>query len=347
MIDEISEDASTSIMDTAVDTATDLISGASIPAPIKKSFFKAVGQLCTAAVDVPVSYLEGKAAETRAETSARLKIIVTGGTQIAEKMNVNPEYAKVAVEKYGQKIIKEQVNLDQIVHVAVDEINKSKTEYTNQQSTQSEEQKEISDDWLNAFEKEACQKSSDEMKLLFGKILAGEIQKPSTYSIRTLRLLSQLDNQAAELFHRLCSLCISQQIQGNIIDARVVSLSGNPSQNSLIKYGLGYGSLKILEEYGLISSEYNSYMDYRMAISQSRNVPLPFTYNGDNFGFVRESEATPIQEFKVNGVALSSSGKELLSIVDITPDNSYFEELKVFFKQKKMHLVKISTLQKH
>jgi hypothetical protein len=343
MIDEIPEEASTSIMDTAVDVATDLISGTSIPAPIKKSFFKAVGQLCTAAVDVPVSYLEGRAAETRAETNARLKIIETGGTQIAEKMNVSSEYAKVAVEKYGQKIIREQVNLDQIVHIAVDEITKNTAETSSQKQAESGEEKEISDDWLNAFEKEACQKSSEVMKLLFGKILAGEIQKPTTYSIRTLRLLSQLDNQAATLFHRLCSLCVSQQIQGHIIDARVVSFSGSPAQNSLQKYGLSFGALNILEEYGLIISDYNSYMDYRAAIAQSRNVAFPLTYNGNTFGLVRENEATPIQEFRVSGVCLSSSGKELLNIVDITPDNSYFEGLKAFFKQKKMDLVKIST----
>ncbi len=34
---------------------------------------------------------------------------------------------------------------------------------------------DISQDWLNAFDKEACDKSSDEMRYLFGKILAGEI----------------------------------------------------------------------------------------------------------------------------------------------------------------------------
>ena len=339
MIEDLPENTSNSI----IDTATDLITGIPIPAPIKKSFFKAVGQLCTAAVDVPVSYLEGKAAENRAETDARLKIIETGGSQIAKQMNVSPEYAKVAVEKYGQKIIREQVNLDQIVHIAIDEISKNTNESTETPQNTESEEKEISDDWLNAFEKEACQKSSEEMKLLFGKILAGEIQKPSTYSIRTLRLLSQLDNQVATLFHRLCSLCISQETDGHIIDARVVSFSGSAAQNSLKQYGLSFGALNILEEYGLIISDYNSYMEYRAAIVQSGNVLPALNYNGEVFGLVRENESTPITEFKINGVSLSSSGKELLKIVDITPDNSYFEELNKFFANKKMNLVKIPT----
>lgn len=343
MTDELQEDTSTSVVDTVTDVASELISGASIPAPIKKSFFKAVGQLCTAAVDIPVSYFEGKAAEIRAETNARLKIIETGGVQIAEKMDVSPVYAQVAVEKYGQKIVKEQVNLDQIVKIAADEINKRAIEAPVQQQKEAQEEKEISDDWLNAFEKEARQKSSNEMKLLFGKILAGEIQNPSTFSIRTLRLLSQLDNQAAQLFHNLCSLSISQQIDGHVIDARVVSLSGNAAHNSLQKYGLSFGALNILEEYGLIISDYNSYMDYHMAIAQARNVALPITYNGEIFGLVRENETTPINEFRVNGVSLSSSGRELLNIVDVTPNQAYFDELTKFFKQRKMNFVKITT----
>ena len=63
---------------------------------------------------------------------------------------------------------------------------------------------------------------------------------------------------------------------------------------------------------------------------------------GDRDGWEYASTA-PIKEVKVNGVSFSSSGKELLNIVDITTDNSYFEELNKFFTQKKMSLVKIST----
>jgi hypothetical protein len=101
---------------------------------------------------------------------------------------------------------------------------------------------------------------------LFGKILAGEIRRPASYSIKTIKIMAQLDNRAAALFRLLCSLSISYRF-GNIVhDARVVSM-GNAGSNSLAPYGLSFDSLNILHEYGLIISDYNSWMDYQSAVA--------------------------------------------------------------------------------
>jgi hypothetical protein len=45
------------------------------------------------------------------------------------------------------------------------------------------------------------------------------------------------------------------------------------------------------------------------------------------------------QEFRVTGVSLSRSGKELLSIVDIEPDEKYTAALKNFFDQQQMTMM--------
>lgn len=88
------------------------------------------------------------------------------------------------------------------------------------------------------------------MQLLFGKILAGEIRRPTSYSIKTIKLTAQSDNIAAALFKLLCSLSISLRVPNNsnaIIDALVVSM-GNAGPNSLQAYGLGFDALNILQE---------------------------------------------------------------------------------------------------
>jgi len=51
-----------SLIESVTESAGELASIADgIPAPIKKNFWKAFGQLCTAATDVGVAYFEGKA----------------------------------------------------------------------------------------------------------------------------------------------------------------------------------------------------------------------------------------------------------------------------------------------
>ena len=54
----------------------------------KKNAWKAFGRLCTAVVDFPVASLEGRTAERRAESAARVKLIETSSNQIADQMMV-------------------------------------------------------------------------------------------------------------------------------------------------------------------------------------------------------------------------------------------------------------------
>jgi Protein of unknown function (DUF2806) len=323
----------------AIDIIGDTMSG--IPAPIKKNALKAFAQLCTAAIDLPIAHLEGIAAEKRAESQARIKIIDIASKQILEQMDVDPEYARAAVKNFGQKIVREKVNLDAIVANAALELSQDQTNGSNNQDELSEV--EISSDWLNTFEKEASEKSSEEMRLLFGKILAEEIRRPTSFSIKTIKLISQLDNQAAKIFQLFCSMCVSLQAGNHIIDARVISIAGNAASNSLQSYGLTFDGLNVLHEYGLIIPDYNSYMDYRICIANMKNVvPLPFKYQGKLFGLIKNDEQYQNTEFRLDGVALSKSGKELLNVIDILPVEEYTMALKTFFENLKFQMVQIN-----
>ena len=174
-----------------------------IPAPIRRNLLKALAQLCSAAIDIPVAYLTGKADERRTETEARINLINTSAAQIAQQMQTDPEYARVAVQKFGQRVLREQVNLDMISQRAASEIQDADDPIG--QSLPEKADDTIGDDWLNTFEAEARQKSTEEMQALFGKILAGEIRRPGTFSTRAVKILSSLDQNVAAHFVRLSS----------------------------------------------------------------------------------------------------------------------------------------------
>jgi hypothetical protein len=318
------------------DVVGDLVSGASIPAPLRKNAFRAFNQLCTAVIDIPVSYLEGIAAERRAETQARIKIISTGADQIAKQMNVDPEYARTAVRKFGQRIVREQVNLDQITEAAARQLNPS----TSHEVVPDAEPAPMDDDWINTFEKEASEKSSVEMQALFARILAGEIRRPSTFSIKTVKLLGQLDVRVAALFQRLCSLSVSMRLPGRVLDARVVSLRGSAASNSLLQYGLGFDNLNLLHEHGLIIPDYNSYMMYSPAIVVGNSVGIGITYKNELWALKPIADGAD-KEAKLHGVALSRSGAELLTVVDIKPDEQYSAALMEYFATYKYEMVRV------
>ena len=288
--------------------------------------------------------LEGKTAEIRAETEARIQIIEENADQIAQQMKVPPEYARRAGNKFAEKIIREQINLDKVSAAAINELQQSESDGSTNQSAEGGEEKTISDDFLNSFEEEVRQKSSEEMQLLFGRILAGEIRKPGTYSVRTVKILSQLDQNAATLFKKLCSVCVAlvfnDQTDEYVYKAMVPSLGGYAGQNVLSKYGLSFDELNILNEYGLIISDYNISHEYNLCVvNENPPVTIPFRHQGQNWVLAPLPGRDKNQECRVSGVALSRAGCELFRIVDQDPMPEYTEDLKKFFAQQNLQMV--------
>lgn len=317
------------------DTIESVLTG--IPAPLKKNFFKAFGQLCASAVDIPVAWLEGKASEIRATTDARVQIIKKEGEGFANEITVPKEYISKASFKYASKIIKEQINLDDITLNAAKEL-------SNQAASEgAPSEKEIEDDWLNEFESHARLKSSDEMKLIFGKILSGEILNPGTFSIRTVRLISQIDSQTAKLFQILCNLSISLRFNGHIYDARVISFGGRAASNSLESYGLAFDNLNILNEYGLIISDYHSNMSYSSAIVNENNeVTASLFFNNRHYGLIPTNTIDYDKTLKMDGVSLTKAGKQLLDIIPIKENEAYRKELISFLEAKHLKMVELT-----
>lgn len=364
MSDETKPDLPSTAEDTAntaLDAVTDVVLDTTIPAPIRRNALKAFDRLCSALIDVPVGALERRSAEKRAESEARIKIIRESADQIAQQMRVDPEYARIAVNKYGQKILREQVNLDKISAIAANELkadisNGSTSQGTNEpnleqstgstnQDANSREEKTISDVWINIFETEARPQNIEEGQILFGRILAGEIKNPGSYSILTLKTLGQLDQNIATLFKKLCSVCV---VLGHlpskyIRDARVCFLDEKQGKETLSKYGLGNEQLHVLEEYGLIpSSFYHSEFPYHLCISIPNNPALiPFHHQGRDWILVPLDEQRS-QDFKLSGIAFSGVGRELFHIVDQDPMPEYTEDLKKFFAEQNLSMVKIN-----
>ena len=316
----------------------DLVLNTSIPIPIKNNLIKALAQLCTGLVDIPVAHLEGIAAEIRAVTNARIQSINETGNQIAKQINIDEEYSKVAQKKHADKIVREQVNLDKISRHAIKEVEKK-----NSESKSGENITEVPDinlDWLNIFETEASKKSTEEMQLLFGKILAGEINQPSSFSLKTVKLISQIDSNTAQLFVNLCSICSSLRSHGGLYDSRAIALGEDAGNNALRNYGLGFDQLIVLQEYGLIIADMNSWRDYQYSITQANEIGTTFEFMNEKWELKPDDESKQRAELKLYGVALTRAGMELLKIIDIVPNEQYNDALMSYFRSMNLTMVK-------
>lgn len=324
------------------DVAADALAP-SLPAPVKRNIFKAFGQLFSAAIDIPTAHLEGLADEKRAETEARLDLIQAATAQVARQMGVDPEYGRVASHKYAQRILREQLNLDRICEEALIDIRDKKDAID--KSGQEETRSTISKDWLNAFETDGRQKSSAEMQAYFGRILSGEIQHPGSFSTRTIKILASLDQEIASHFARLCSMCMS--INGD--DFRVTSLGGNAALNSLAEHGLSFETLNLLNEWGLVISEYRSEIEFVPCLgvygTRQKGHCRPFSFQGRQWVLKPMCITVIGKPISIEGVALTRAGRELFEIVKVEPVDKYLQELANFFKRMGYQMVESEGLQ--
>ena len=208
--------------------------------------------------------------------------------------------------------------------------------------------KEVSDhepdpDWTARFFNDIQDISSEEMQSLWAKVLAGEVERPGSTSLRTLNILRNLDQATAILFRKLCSACVLFTPDKKVlIDARVPSLGGNAASNSLQAYGLGFSALNVLNEHGLIIADYNSWFNYWLCIvkvfsaeteAKQRILHIPFCFQGRYWVLLPKTERAVGKEYRLSGVALTRSGRELSRIVGLAPMNEYAQALKKFFKR--------------
>ena len=345
---------------TNVDTVADLISSLNLPIWIARNASKAFRQLCSAAAEWPSAIFKGKASERHALTAANTKITEAVTDQIIQQIEVPVKYAQIAVKKHMEKIIGEQINLDKISAIAANELkadepdtsinqeanesNKEQSDDSTNRGENSSEEKTIGDVWINIFETEARPQSTEDMQLLFGRILAGEIKQPGSYSIRSIRTLVELDQNTAALFKRLCSLCIVVENPDDryIFDARVASLGDDAAQNALSKYGLSFDQLNVLNEYGLIISDYNSWHSYNVYRGNENNLKfLLFQHQRKYWNLLPLPEEVKNQQFKLRGVALTRTGRELFRIIDQEPMEEYTKDLKNFLERQNVQMTEI------
>ena len=330
----------------ALDAATELVLDSTIPAPIRRNVFKALDRLGSALIDIPVGALERRSAEKRSESEARIKITEAVNAQIVQQIKVDPEFPQRASNTFAKKILREQFNLEKTLGFATDILKRKKYDNSANQQADPETEQSIDDDWFNIFEKEASQKSSKDMQLRFGRVLAGEIEKPGSYSIKAVKLLGELDQNTAALFKSLCSACVvlERHYDQHILDIRVSSLGGNAGQNVLGKYGLGFDQLNILNEYNLIISDYNSQFPYYSSIVDERSMGSPFWHQGRYWILepLPKWDRSQWLQFKLSGVAFSRVGRELFYIVDQDPLPKYTQELNNFFSKQNLAMVEVS-----
>lgn len=98
----------------------------------------------------------------------------------------------------------------------------------------------IEDDWLFTWRDYAGRVSNDDLQRLWGRVLAGEIKSPGTYSLRTLEFLRGLSKVEAEQIANLARFAIEGRI-------------ARSQKKHLEEQGIPFSRLLEMQELGVLS----------------------------------------------------------------------------------------------
>ena len=151
---------------------------------------------------------EAKAEEMKIISSAiKDNFLLTGGIEYKEnsiaisspkelpqettkQTYLQPTLEERTADRINFQEAKKQLNIESITAYAAEEL-KNEEPISNEP---------LDEDWTNRFFNIAEDISSDEMQALWGRILAGEIKEPKSYSLRTLELLKNLSKKKQKFF---------------------------------------------------------------------------------------------------------------------------------------------------
>ena len=153
---------------------------------------------------------------------------------------------------------------------------------------------EVDQDWLNHFGSYAEKASSEGVRNLWARVLAGEIRRTGSFSLSSLRLLSELDQRMATTFQGVVQHRYNNEF---IVKPKVEEMKGARLE-----------SLAFMEEVGLLQP-----------IDAVGGVVKKIRPRSDGVALMREQDLLLVLELEaaveLRIISLTRSGREIASIL--------------------------------
>jgi len=176
----------------------------------------------------------------------------------------------------------------------------------------------VEPDWAARFFREAQDVSNEQMQQIWGKLLAGEVEKPGSFSTRTLAVVSNLSSDEATKFGTVCSLV--SKIHGTGLATFLTDVNGSFARSK----GLSFEGFETLQAAGLVV---HSHIGGRSLQTQQPSCTVPIERPGNLLLLAKGTLANvPAGVLNLGTVSLTPAGAELFSIADWSPSPEYDTE---------------------
>lgn len=163
-----------------------------------------------------------------------------------------------------------------------------------------EEERSVEPDWLRRYWADAELVSQADVQELYGRILAGEHVKPGSFSLRTLHVLRNLDQETAEFFGHFRTHMLGRFVPGPF------TVPGRYG-------GVTETHISVLREAGLVDTA-DSFLHKSLEFRYGRRRLTAEAHGTDNY---------PHGSHRIH--RLTSAGAQLAKVAHFQPDYEYFD----------------------
>lgn len=175
----------------------------------------------------------------------------------------------------------------------------------------------IEDDWLFTWRKCAGNVSTDELQSLWGKVLAGEVKQPGSYSLRTLDFLKGLSKTEAKLISKIACY---------VIFASIIRIK----EKELI-YSNIINDLIYLQEIGIITGVNSTGLNSTLK-SSSKECFETVLISYNKAIVIRHEDV--FHQIRLPLYKLTEIGKNVIKLADFETNMEYLKSIAIEFVNK-------------
>lgn len=164
-------------------------------------------------------------------------------------------------------------------------------------------------DWFMRYYEAAGNVSDEDMQEIWAKVLAGEIDNPSFFSLRIIDVLRNMRKADAELFVRFCEVSFDMG-SGNLF---------LPNYDEYLeKSGIAYSDIMRLSEMGLIFND--PLITLNFELSEEAKIIL---VNG-NLAMTLATPSEKSEKGRIKQYPFTKVGQELATLISTYPSDEHF-----------------------
>ena len=241
---------------------------------------------------IPAAWLERFEERIRSRTNRESIIQEAAAARTKAAILRDEDVSRVIADMALCSRLEPTVNKMRVAELAVDELLENSADSASEDGR--DDVGDVDEDWLNHFGAYSERASSEHVRGLWARVLAGEIRQPGAFSFSTLRLLSELDQRMANDFQK--------EIEFRLENRSIIKPKTEEMKDERLN------SLSFLAEVGLLQ-----------AIDPIGGVSMGIAPGNGGKGIVREGDLLLVMEMakevSIPIIPLTRAGREIARIL--------------------------------